>query len=118
MAGKVCRISRESAWITEVPNHIQYRCTRMVNPETCPGAQLEFHIGEFQPDGGRALDDVHSNEDHVFYVLSGRANAGVGGTVYELEPGDALWVPKGEKHNFDVVGGETFRVIVIFAPAR
>jgi mannose-6-phosphate isomerase-like protein (cupin superfamily) len=118
MGGRLCRVTGESPWVADVPNHMGYRCTPMVNPQTCPGAQLEFHLGEFRPDGGRALDDVHPSEDHVFYVLSGRATAKVDGQVHVLEPGDALWVPKGETHNFEVIGGETFRVLVVFSPAR
>ena len=114
MSGRLCKVTKDSAWIT----HEGYRLTPMVNGATCPGAQLEFYVGEFTADDGRALDHVHGNEDHVFYVLSGRATAKVGNEVHELEPGDALWIPKGEVHNFDVVGGETFRVIAIFSPAR
>jgi quercetin dioxygenase-like cupin family protein len=118
MAGKLCRVTKDSVWLTEIPNHVGYRMTPMVNAELCPDAQLEFYVGEFEPGAGRALDHVHAKEDHVFYVLSGRATAKVGDEVHSLEPGDALWVPKGEVHNFDVVGGETFRVIAIFSPGR
>jgi quercetin dioxygenase-like cupin family protein len=118
VAGKLCRVTKDSVWLTEIPNHKGYRITPMVAPESCPGAQIEFYVGEFQPGIGRALDHVHAKEDNVFYVLSGRATAKVGGEVHTLEPGDALWVPRGEVHNFDVIGGETFRVIAIFAPAR
>ncbi|MFH0917458.1 MAG: cupin domain-containing protein [bacterium] len=118
MAGKVCRVTGDSDWITDIPNHEGYRVTPMVNSKLCPGTQVEFHLGEFQPEVGRALDHVHANEDHVFYVLSGRATAKVGDEVHSLEPGDALWVPKGEIHNFDAVGSESFRVIAIFSPAR
>ena len=118
MSGKVCRVTKDSPWITQVANHEGYRLTPMVSAGTCPGAQLEFYVGEFAPDIGRALDHVHADEDHVFYVLSGRATAKVGDEIHTLEPGDALWVPKGEVHNFDVIGGETFRVIAIFSPAR
>jgi quercetin dioxygenase-like cupin family protein len=118
MAGKVCRITKDSTWITEVPNHEAYRLVPMVSPKTCPGAQIEFYVGEFEPGTGRAVDHIHANEDHVFYILSGRATSKVGDEVHSLEPGDALWVPKGEIHNFDVVGGETFRVIAIFSPPR
>lgn len=118
MAGKLCRITKDSPWLTEIPHHEGYRLTPMVDAERCPGAQIEFYVGEFQPSIGRALDHIHESEDHVFYVLSGRATARVGDEVHGLEPGDALWIPKGEEHNFDVVGGETFRVIAIFAPAR
>jgi quercetin dioxygenase-like cupin family protein len=118
MAGKVCRITKDTTWVTEVPNHQAYRLAPMVNPTLCPDAQLEFYVGEFEPKIGRALDHVHAKEDHVFYVLSGRARSRVGDEDHYLEPGDALWIPKGETHNFDVVGGETFRVIAIFSPAR
>jgi mannose-6-phosphate isomerase-like protein (cupin superfamily) len=99
------------------PQHEVTRGWPLVNPKTCPGAQLEFHITEIQPEGG-ALDDVHENEDHVFYVLSGRAMAKVGDDDFLVEPGDALYVPKGTVHNFRVQGGEVFRIAVVFAPPR
>ncbi len=118
MSGKLCRVDKDRVWITEVPHHLGYRLTPMVSPDLCPGAQLEFYIGEFRPDDGRAVGHAHALEDHIFYVLSGRATAKVGDEIHCLEPGDALWIPRGETHDFNVVGGETFRVIAIFAPAR
>jgi mannose-6-phosphate isomerase-like protein (cupin superfamily) len=35
-----------------------------------------------------------------------------------MEPGCALWVPKGAKHSFKVLGGETYKIAVVFAPPR
>ncbi len=99
------------------PKHEKTRGWPLVNPKSCPGAQLEFHITEIQPEGA-ALDDVHENEDHVFFVLSGRAAAKVGDQDFEVEPGDALYVPKNTLHNFRILGGEVFRIAVVFAPAR
>jgi mannose-6-phosphate isomerase-like protein (cupin superfamily) len=99
------------------PKHEKTRGWPLVNPKSCPGAQLEFHITEIMPDGA-ALDDVHDNEDHVFYVLNGRAKAVVGDDEFEVGPGDALYVPKGTLHNFSIIGGEVFRIAVVFAPAR
>jgi mannose-6-phosphate isomerase-like protein (cupin superfamily) len=99
------------------PKHEVTRGWPLINPKSCPGAQLEFHVTEIQPEGG-ALDDVHENEDHVFFVISGRAKAKVGDKDFDVEPGDALYVPKGTVHNFHVQGGESFRIAVVFAPAR
>ena len=99
------------------PKHEVTRGWPLVNPKSCPGAQLEFHITEIQPEGA-ALDDVHDKEDHVFYVLSGRAKAQVGDDDFDVSPGDALYVPKGMVHNFRIQGGEVFRIAVVFAPAR
>jgi mannose-6-phosphate isomerase-like protein (cupin superfamily) len=99
------------------PKHVNTRGWPLVNPKSCPGAQLEFHITEIQPDGA-ALDDVHENEDHVFFVISGHAMAKVGDDDFLVEPGDALYVPKGTVHNFRIQGGEVFRIGVVFAPPR
>lgn len=99
------------------PRHELTRGWPLVNPKSCPGAQLEFHVTEIQPEGA-ALDDVHENEDHVFYVLSGRAKAHVGEDYFDVEPGDALYVPKNTTHSFSIQGGEVFRIAVVFAPAR
>ena len=118
MAGNVFRITGDSQWITGIPNHEHYRMTPMVSPKSCPGAQIECYVGEFEPEVGRAIDHAHEREDHIFYVLSGHATSKVGDEVHDLQPGDILWVPKGEVHNFELVGGDSFRVIAIFAPAR
>ncbi len=108
---------RDIQYRQDPPQHTVTRGWPLVNPKTCPGAQLEFHITEIQPEGA-ALDDVHDNEDHVFYVLSGRAKAKVGDDDFDLEAGDALYVPKGTVHNFRIQGGEVFRIVVVFAPPR
>ena len=42
----------------------------------------------------------------------------VGDDEFEVEPGDALYVPKNTLHNFTIHGGEVFRIAVVFAPAR
>lgn len=117
MSGKLCKIKEDTPYVADPPKHLKTFAYPLVNPKTCPGAQVEFHVTEIAKDGA-ALDDVHANEDHVFYVLSGRAKAKVGNDEYLCEPGDALWVPKGETHNFTPLGGETFRIGVVFAPPR
>ena len=118
MAGAVARITEDTTWVVNPPKHEGTHAYPMINPKTCPGTQLEFHITEIQSGDGRALDDIHPNEDHVFYIISGRGKAKVGDEVHLVEPGDALWVPKNTVHNFDIVGGETFRIAVVFAPPR
>ena len=117
MAGKCCKITKDTEYVVDPPHHEKTIAYPLVNPKVCPGAQLEFHVTEISKDGA-ALDDIHPDEDHVFYVISGRANAKVGDETFLCEPGDALWVPKNTVHNFEIVGGETFRIGVVFAPPR
>ena len=117
MAGKLIKITKDTPYVTDPPHHEKTFAYPMVNPKTCPGAQMEFHLTEITKDGA-ALDDIHPDEDHVFYVLSGRANAKVGDEEFLCEAGDALWVEKNTVHNFSPLGGETFRICVVFAPPR
>ena len=117
MAGKLLKIKEDTKYVADPPHHKKTFAYPLVNPRTCPGAQVEFHVTEIQREGC-AEDDIHKDEDHVFYVLSGRATAKVGDETFLCEPGDALWVPKNTVHNFMPLGGETFRIGVVFAPPR
>ncbi len=38
--------------------------------------------------------------------------------IFDLEPGDCLFMTEGCEHRLDVVGTETLRFAVVFAPAR
>jgi mannose-6-phosphate isomerase-like protein (cupin superfamily) len=118
MSGKMFQIHKDMEWKVDPPKHTKTAAYPLVNPKTCPGAQFEFHITEISP-GGVAADDVHPDEDHMFWCFSGRAKATVDGEEFLVEPGCALWVPKGAVHSFDpIYGGEVFRIGVIFAPPR
>ena len=117
MAGKLFKITKDTEYATDPPKHKRTFAYPLVNPKTCPGAQVEFHVAEILNDGA-ALDDIHPNEDHVFYVLSGRAEAKVGDETFLCEPGDTLWVPKNTVHGFTPLGGETFRIGVVYGPPR
>jgi len=115
--GFVAKITKDTPFVKDPKGHVVTKAYPMINPKSCPGAQMEFHITEIYPEGA-ALDDIHPDEDHVFYVLSGRAMAKVGDDDFLVEPGDALYVPKNTIHNFRIVGCEVFRIGVMFAPPR
>jgi mannose-6-phosphate isomerase-like protein (cupin superfamily) len=118
MAAKLFKITKDTPWNDKVPRHENCFQWPLVNPQSCPGAQCEFSITELHPLVGRAFDDAHADEDHVFYGLSGRAEVVVDGEHYFIEPGDALWVSKGSVHSFTPLGGESFRYAVVLAPGR
>jgi mannose-6-phosphate isomerase-like protein (cupin superfamily) len=115
--GKMFKVDHNLPYVENPPKHTLTHSFPLISPKTCEGAQYEFHITEIRP-GGTAEDDIHPNEDHAFFCLSGRAKAKVGDDEFLMEPGCALWVPKNTVHNFKVLGGETFRIAVVFAPPR
>ena len=114
--GKLFKVDHNLKYM-EPPKHTLTHSFPLISPKTCEGAQYELHITEIRP-GGTAEDDLHLNEDHAFFCISGRAMAAVEGEEFLVEPGCALWVPKNSHHSFKVLGGETFRIAVVFAPPR
>ncbi len=114
--GKMFKVDEKVQHVVDPPRHTQTNSFPLISPKSC-GANFEFHITEIRT-GGTAQDDVHGNEEHGFYCISGRALAKVDGEEFLMEPGCALWVPRGATHSFKVLGGETYRIGVIFSPAR
>jgi len=114
--GKIFKVNEKMQHVVDPPKHKLTHSFPLISPKSC-GSQFEFHITEIHS-GGAAEDDTHAAEEHGFYCISGRAVGKVDGEEFLMEPGCALWVPKGAVHSFKVLGGETFRIGVIFSPAR
>lgn len=86
-------------------------------PKNGGGDTIEFFITEIRP-GGAALKDIHENEAHVYFFLSGRGYSIIEGERFDFGPEDALYIPKNSQHEMYVVGEETLRFVVTFSPAR
>ena len=76
-----------------------------------------FHMRYFavQPGGHTSLDQ-HPH-DHGVYILHGRANLRAGGEEHELNPGDVVYIPGNEVHQFFTVGEEPFGFLCV-VPAK
>jgi mannose-6-phosphate isomerase-like protein (cupin superfamily) len=59
---------------------------------------------------------THELEDHVVYVVRGRAKARLGDEQREVGPGDLLAIPKRVPHSFDQIGAEPFVILVNATP--
>jgi len=60
---------------------------------------------------------AHDGCVECFYVLAGQYRLTVSGTTHEASPGGFVVVPRGAPHQFEVVGADEARAIVIFTPA-
>jgi quercetin dioxygenase-like cupin family protein len=76
-----------------------------------------FHMRYFavQPGGHTSLDQ-HPH-DHGVYILHGRARLSAGGEEYELDPGDVVYIPGNEVHQFFTIGEEPFGFLCV-VPAK
>ena len=59
---------------------------------------------------------THEFEDHVVYVVRGRALARLGDERREVGPGDLIAIPKRVPHSFDQQGDEQFVILVNATP--
>lgn len=76
-----------------------------------------FHLRYFavQPGGHTSLDK-HAHE-HGVYILHGRARLNLEDSVYELNPGDVVYIAGNEVHQFFASGQEPFGFLCV-VPAR
>ena len=59
---------------------------------------------------------THELEDHVVYVVRGRAAARLGDEQREVGPGDLIAIPKRVPHAFEQKGTEQFVILVNSTP--
>lgn len=59
---------------------------------------------------------THELEDHIVYVVRGKAKARLGDEQREVGPGDLVAIPKRVPHSFDQIGSEPFVVLVNATP--
>ena len=59
---------------------------------------------------------THEMEDHVVYVVRGRATARLGDETREVGPGEIITIPKRVPHSFEQKGSEPFVILVNATP--
>ena len=92
--------------------------TRVVTPDTpnewimLPG--MAVYVNRHEP--GEAAELHTHEEDHVLVMRAGRMRWTVDGEVVEAGAGDVIVAPAGTEHGFDVIGGETVKLLCIESP--
>ena len=79
----------------------------LIGDDTGPHFQMRRFIME--PGGGMPR---HTNTvEHEQYVLSGRADVGIGDETYEVSAGDVVFIPAGVPHWYRAREGEAFEFL-------
>jgi mannose-6-phosphate isomerase-like protein (cupin superfamily) len=68
------------------------------------------------PGAGANPPHVHERSDEVLRVLEGRVRFRLGWAERELGPGDAVEIPRGAAHSWEVLGDEPLRARFEFTP--
>ena len=78
---------------------------------------VSLSAGVYRLAAGAADAQLPHTEDEVYLLLAGRCRLRAGDKDVPVEPGDVLFVPAGEPHQFHDLT-EAIEVLVFFAPAE
>jgi len=76
----------------------------------------DISAGVYRLAAGAEDRQTPHTEDEIYYVVSGHGRFGAAGRDTEVSPGDVLFVPKAEPHQFHDVD-EDLVLLVVFGPA-
>lgn len=96
-------------------NHTGTVNRRYVGPGALESSTMEVLRGTLQPSRG-ALPHSHPGIEQAVYMLSGRAEAQVGGERFELKAGDCCHFPANIPHSFIAIGETPAEIIVVYTP--
>lgn len=67
---------------------------------------------------GRAVTPHHHLEiEEIYYILSGQGVMTVGDERHTVGEGDAVFVPRGQRHSLENAGSEPVRLLLVCGPA-
>jgi quercetin dioxygenase-like cupin family protein len=73
-------------------------------------------VDSISPIGSGPPLHVHEAEDETFYVMSGTLKFFLDGQTVIKQAGDAVFVPRGKVHTFQVLGDTACRHLVMLTP--
>lgn len=94
-----------------------YRIKWLFSGQTTPGAEQTLGYVVIQPGQKNPLH-AHPNCEEVLYLISGQLDHSLEDAVHRLNPGDAIRVPAGVKHDARCVGDEPAAMIVCYSVAN
>jgi mannose-6-phosphate isomerase-like protein (cupin superfamily) len=112
-----------AAGAAEAPRITVTNVDRVVGPDFlgdkpvrfAPAAQIS-NVGILAGQVKKIRLHTHELEDHVVYVVRGRADARLGDERREVGPGDLVAIPKRIPHSFEQKGAEPFVILVNSTP--
>lgn len=88
---------------------------KLIGPENGECKNMIFGVVNFPP-GSDPGTHVHPREEEIIYVLSGCGETKVGGKIYPLESGAAVFAEPGVEHGIKALGSEPLVLISVFSP--
>jgi len=88
---------------------------KLIGPENGGCQNMIFGVVSFPP-GSNPGTHSHPAEEEIIYVLSGLGETQIGGKIYALEPGVAVFTEPGIEHGVKTLGSEPLVLVSVFSP--
>jgi quercetin dioxygenase-like cupin family protein len=85
----------------------------LISPEMAPN----FAMRKFCIEAGGSMPNHTNSVEHEQYVLRGEARVGIGDDVFVAKAGDALYIPAGIPHWYEVIGDEPYEFLCMVPKA-
>ena len=69
------------------------------------------------PVGTSTQEHCHPRTEEIYYITHGAGRMRIEGETRDVQPGDAIAIPPGQKHKLWNTGRETLRLLCCCAPA-
>ena len=88
----------------------------LLAPKTVGTANVSMGMNVCEP-GSMIPDHVHTEQEEVMFLVSGRAKLVVEGMgEWEIGPDTAIFAPLGKKHRLENIGDEPFKLVWAYSP--
>ncbi|MGR9424243.1 cupin domain-containing protein [Rhizobium leguminosarum] len=85
-----------------------------ITGDATPGAEMTFGTCRINP-GARNQLHSHPDCEEILYVVSGHCEHKLGDTLYRLEAGDAIRIPRNIRHWARALGTEPLFALIMFS---
>jgi quercetin dioxygenase-like cupin family protein len=109
-------INKNEGTVYEAKNHFNSYNVRKFG-KADGASTLTVSVSEFLPNGVATMSA--SESERVYYVLRGTLTVhDENGNAFNMEAGDTLYIPAGERRDMISTGEEASRLLVILAPVQ
>lgn len=107
-------INRNHANIVRTPHNSEIR--PLIDRTTSSITQCSL-AEEMLPPGCAVTPHHHRDLEEIYYVVSGAGLMTVGENSREVGAGDAVYIPRGQRHSLKNTGTDPIKLILVCGPA-
>lgn len=88
----------------------------LLTPERTNDKNIYLGRGRFLP-GATIPEHVHETSAEIVYVVSGSGHLKIAAESYEVQEGDAIYIPRNTPHSFENTGKVPVSIIQLYSPS-